>query len=177
MGILGSAAALFVVGRDKIGWPRALAASIFLGGVGISCMHFTSMDAMRLQAMHDYSPALAALSVLLAILLSFMSYTLSSLRLDRIVGRRLRSHGSALLRGSANPVMHYTAMAAVAFTFTGEVPDLSHAVNISSIGVVGISVVPLMVLVVAILTSVVDRLEKQRALLDELFEQRHRLSS
>ena len=56
VGILGSAAALFVVGSDKIGWPRALAASIFLGGVGISCLHFTSMDAMRMQAMHDYSP-------------------------------------------------------------------------------------------------------------------------
>ena len=67
--------------------------------------------------------------------------------------------------------MHYTAMAAVTFTYSDEVPDLSHAVSISSLGILGISIVPVMVLVVALLTSLVDRLQKQRALLDELFEQ------
>ncbi|MBV8317661.1 MAG: hypothetical protein JOZ53_22190, partial [Planctomycetaceae bacterium] len=34
--IIGSAAALFVVSRSKVGWPRTLAASIFIGGVSIS---------------------------------------------------------------------------------------------------------------------------------------------
>jgi PAS domain S-box-containing protein len=62
-------------------------------------------------------------------------------------------------------------MAVVIFTASSEVPNLSHAVSISSIGVLGISIVPAMVLIVALLTSLVDRLEKQRALLDELFEQ------
>jgi PAS domain S-box-containing protein len=67
--------------------------------------------------------------------------------------------------------MHYTAMAAVIFTYTEELPDLTHAVSIESLGILGISIVPLMVLIVALLTSLVDRLQKQRALLDELFEQ------
>ena len=67
--------------------------------------------------------------------------------------------------------MHYTAMAATSFTYAEELPDLSHAVHISSLGVLGITIVPLMVLIVAFLTSLVDRLQKQTALLDELFEQ------
>ena len=62
-------------------------------------------------------------------------------------------------------------MAAVSFTRSSEIPYLSHAVSISSLGVLGISIVPVMVLVAALLTSLVDRLQQQSALLDELFEQ------
>ena len=66
-GILGSAGALLVVGGSKKGWTRALAASILLGGVGISVLHYTAMAAMRLRGMHHYSPLLVTLSVVLAI--------------------------------------------------------------------------------------------------------------
>ena len=176
VGIIGSAAALFVVSRGKIGWPRALAASIFMGGVGISGMHYTAMAAMRLQGMHHYSPALVTLSVVLAIVVSFMALSLTFLFRDDTPGRGLRYHGSTLLRGAANPVMHYTAMAAVTFTYSDEVPDFSHAVSISSLGILGISIVPVMVLVVALLTSLVDRLQKQRALSMSCSNRHRRLS-
>jgi len=171
VGIVGSAAALLVLSRGKIRWLRALAASIFLGGVGISLLHYIAMAAMRMQAMEHYSPALVTLSVVLAITLSLMSLRLRFRLGDDISSRSLRTHCGVLLRGFANPIMHYTAMAAVSFTFTSAAPDLSHAVRISSLGILGITIVPVMVLIMAILTSVVDRLEKQRALLDELFEQ------
>jgi PAS domain S-box-containing protein len=62
-------------------------------------------------------------------------------------------------------------MAAASFTPAAVAPDLSHAVSISFLGSVGIALVTLMVLVAALLTSLVDRLQEQRALLDELFEQ------
>ncbi|HKI33675.1 MAG TPA: MHYT domain-containing protein [Gemmataceae bacterium] len=173
VGILGSAGALLVLSRGQIGWPRVLAASIFLGGVGISGLHYTAMAAMRLPGLHPHydSPALVTLSVVLAVALSFAALSLMFLARDGARGPRLRSHGSVLLRGAANPVMHYTAMAAVVFTLSDEVPNLSHAVSIESLCIVGISLVPVMVLVVALLISLVDRVEKQRALLDELFEQ------
>ena len=171
VGIVGSAAALLVVGRGRIRWPRALAGGILLGGVGISGLHYTAMAAMRVRAMHRYSFALAILSIVLGIALSFAAVALTFLLRDRTPGRGLRNHGVALVRGSANPVMHYTAMAAVTFVYTGELPDLSRAVSIASLGVLGISVVPAMVLVVGLLTSLADRIQKQRALLDELFEQ------
>jgi len=38
--IFASAVALFVVSRKKMGWPRALAGSVFMGG-GIATMHYT----------------------------------------------------------------------------------------------------------------------------------------
>jgi two-component system NarL family sensor kinase len=76
-----------------------------------------------------------------------------------------------LLMGAAIFSMHYTAMAAASFTPSAIPPDLSHAVSVSALGIAGIGGVPALVLVVTLLTSMVDRLEKQRALLDELFEQ------
>ncbi len=171
VGIVGSAAALSVLSRNEIGSPRVLTASIILGGVGISSLHYIAMAAMRLQGMHHYSAGLTALSVVLAIVLSGMALSLSFLFRNGIAGRGLQGHVSALLRGSANPAMHYTAMAAVTFTYSNEVPDSSHAVSIEYLGALGISIVPAMVLVVALLTTLVDRIQKQRALLDELFEQ------
>src|SRR5205085_12182990 len=106
-----------------------------------------------------------------AIVLSFLALALTFLFQADALAPRWRSHGSALLRGSANPVMHYLAMAATIFTFAAVDPDFSHAVNIASLGLLGNSVVPGMVLVVALLTTVVDRARKQKALLDELFDQ------
>jgi PAS domain S-box-containing protein len=169
--ILGSGAALFIVGRRRVGWTAVAAGGVFLGCVGISGLHYTAMAAMRLQAMHHYSPVLVILSVALAVVISLAALWQTFLVREDVVHRRLRRHGAALLRGSANPVMHYTAMAAVTFTYSALVPDLSHAVPISPLAMVGISIVPVMLLVVTLLTSLIDRLQKQKALLDELFEQ------
>jgi NO-binding membrane sensor protein with MHYT domain len=109
--IIGSAAALAVSSRGKIGWPRASAAAIFLGGVGISGLHYTAMAAMRVPPVHRYTPALVALSIVLAIVISFLAISLTFHLRDDTPGCVLRRHGGAILRGAANPVMHYTAMA------------------------------------------------------------------
>ena len=172
VGIIGSAATLLVVSQSKIRWPRALAASIFLGAVGISGMHYTAMAAMRQQAMHEYSPALVTLSVVLAIITSLAALLVTFVfRNGQRHARSFRNHGGAILRGSANPIMHYTAMAAISFIRSDTAMDSSHTVSISSIGVIGISIVPVMILTVALLTTLADRLQKQRALFGELFEQ------
>jgi PAS domain S-box-containing protein len=173
VGIVGSAAALWVMRRGPIGFGRALAAGTLMGGIGISGLHYISMSAMRLQGMHHYyySPGLIVASVLVGILLSAAALTLNFDVRDATIGRGSRRTVSVLVRGMANPVMHYTAMAAVVFVYSGEAPDLSHAVSIASLGILGISIVPAMVLVVALLTSLAGRLQRQGALLDELFEQ------
>jgi signal transduction histidine kinase len=51
-------------------------------------------------------------------------------------------------------------MAASTFTPSETVPDLSHAVSKTALGVAGMVVVPLMVLGIAVLTSMVDRLQR-----------------
>src|ERR1700730_11612783 len=76
VGITGSAAALAVLGRSKIGWGRVILASIVVGGIGISGLHYTAMGAMRFQGMHHYVPIVVALSVLLAMLLSLLGLSL-----------------------------------------------------------------------------------------------------
>jgi PAS domain S-box-containing protein len=162
--------ALFVVSRREIGSLRILGGGVFIGG-GIASLHYTAMGAMRLPAMCRYSPALVTLSVVWAIALSLMALWMRFLFRSAAIGRRLRKTASVLLLGAANPVMHYTGMAGTSFIPSGAAPDLSHAAPISSIGIEGITLVPLMVLGVALVTSLVDRLQKHRALLDELFEQ------
>jgi PAS domain S-box-containing protein len=167
----GSAAALLVMGRGPIGRLRVWGAGLMLGAVGVSGLHFTAMAALRLQGLHHHyrSPALVALSVASAVV--FSSVAIAFLFGDGRRSQRQRKHGSAILRGLANPAMHYTAMAAAVFVSTDEMTDLSHVVSISSLGLLVISIVPLMVIVVGLLTSFADRVGRQRALLDELFEQ------
>jgi signal transduction histidine kinase len=65
-----------------------------------------------------------------------------------------------MLMGVAIAGMHYTAMAASTFTRSRTAPDLSHAVSITALGVPAMVIVPLMVLAIAVLTSMVDRLQR-----------------
>ena len=167
--IFASGIALFVISRPIMGWLHALGGSLFMGG-GISALHYTAMASMRLQAMCHYSPALVTLSVALAIAFSLLSLWLTFL-FRAEADRRLRKIANALLMGAAISVMHYTGMASASYTRSTELPDLSHAVSISLLGSAGMGIVPVMVLEIALLTSLVDRLQNQRALLDELFEQ------
>jgi signal transduction histidine kinase len=161
VGMVGSGATLLILSRGKLRWPRVFAASVLLGGLGVSGLHYTAMDAMRFQGMHYYSAAIGVLSIVLAVVTSFMALSLMFLVGDSRIGDRPRRHGSALLRGSTNPAMHYTALAATTFVFSGELPDLSHAISIPLIDTFAISIVPLMLLVVTLLTTVADRLYKQ----------------
>jgi len=154
--VFTSAIALFVVSRQRMGWLAAAVGSVIMGA-GIATMHYTGMAAMRLPAMCHYSTALVALSVVLAIVISLVALWLTFRLRNDVKGARLPKVASAMLMGAAIPVMHYTGMAAAGFTFTGEAPDLSHAVGVSSLGITGITIVTFMVLGLAVLTSVVDR--------------------
>src|SRR3984957_19620135 len=165
-----SALGLFVVSRRKMGFVRAFTASIFMGG-GVAAMHYIAMASMRLRAVCHYSPALVTISVVLAIVFSLMSLWLMFLFREEALGQHQRKVASAVLLGAAIAVMHYTGMASASFIPCAEFPDLSHALPISALGIPGIAVVNSMIVVVVLLTSLADRLQKQKALLDELFEQ------
>jgi len=168
-GILSSGLALLVVSRQTMGYFRAGAASVFMGA-GIAGLHYTAMAAMRVPAMCHYVPWLVALSVLLAMGFSLAALWLTCLFREGTPRTSLKLAG-AMLMGGAVSAMHYTGMAAARFTPSALVPDLSHAVTISSLGAAGIATVSVMVLCIALVTSMTDRLQKQRSLLDELFAQ------
>jgi PAS domain S-box-containing protein len=160
-GIIGSGAALLLLSGSKLGWLQTAAASIFMGVVGISCMHYTAMASMRLPAIQYFSPTLVTVSVVLATTIYFVALSLTFLSREGTSIRSWRNHGSAVLRGLANPVMHFTAMAGTTFTYSALIPDLSHSTSISPIAFVGISIVPVMFFVVALMTSLVDRLQEE----------------
>lgn len=154
--IFASAIALFVVSRQRMGMYRALAGSVIMGA-GIATMHYTGMEAMRLPAMCHYSPALVILSVVLAIVISLVALGLTFRLRNDARQRWSQKIASAALMGAAIPVMHYTGMIAASFTPMSVAPDLSHAVSVSSLGVVGITIVTGMVLGLALVTSLIDR--------------------
>jgi two-component system, cell cycle sensor histidine kinase and response regulator CckA len=172
--ILASSVALFVVSRKKMGVSRAVAGSIPMGA-GIAAMHYSGMEAMRLTAMCHYNAKLVALSVVLAIVISFVALCLAFLSREEKQGMMARKIASAVVMGAAIPVMHYTGMAAASFMPMSTPPDLSHSVSITALGTVGIAMVTLVVLGIAILTSLFDRRYSAQTLELESAEQRYRM--
>src|ERR1700730_4497081 len=169
-GILGSAVALFVVSRLTMGALQALIGGI-LQGASIAALHYIAMASMRLPADMRYSPALVTLSVMFAISGSLLSLWLTFFFRDEPTGWMLRRATSVLLMGVAIASMHYTAMAGASFSRSATVPDLSHSVSIASLGIAGFIAVSVMVPLLTLLASLADRLQKEKVLLNELFEQ------
>jgi PAS domain S-box-containing protein len=154
--VFASAVALFVVSRKHMGWIRAIVGAAIMGG-GISTMHYTGMAAMRLRAMCDYEPVLLTLSMIVAIVISLVALWLSFRFREDVKASPSLKAGSAVVMGSAIPIMHYTGMAAVRFTPSSVTRDVSHAVSTSTLGFAGVSSVTLLVLGVAVITSAFDR--------------------
>ena len=154
--ILASVVALGVVSRQKMGWFRALAGSVVMGA-GIASMHYIGMAGMRLPAICQFNSFLVVLSVVFAVLISLAALWIAFHFRDEKTGIGWEKLAGAVVMGAAIPVMHYTGMAAASFTPTGMPMDLSHAVNISTLGTAGIAGVTFIVLGLALLTSWVDR--------------------
>jgi two-component system, sensor histidine kinase and response regulator len=152
-----SAIALFVASRTTMGLARAAIGSVFMGGA-IAGMHYIGMAAMRLPAMCSYSTAIVAVSVALAIVISFVALLLTFHFRGETTSGGWRKALSAVVMGAAIPVMHYTGMAAASFTATpGDYGNLSHALGISTLGMAGIVAVTFISLGFTLMTSLLDR--------------------
>jgi len=84
-------------------------------GAGIAAMHYSGMAAMRPEALLRYDPVLVAISVVVAVVLAFVSLSI------RFHASRLQSSPmvatiiAASVMGCAVAGMHYTAMQASIF--------------------------------------------------------------
>src|SRR6202166_1354723 len=154
--ILASFIALYVVSRQKMDASRAVAGSVLMGA-GIASMHYIGMAAMRLPAICQFNSFLVLLSVVFAVLISLAALWITFHFRDEKTGIGREKLAGAAVMGAAIPIMHYTGMAAASFTPSGMPADLSHAVNISTLGTIGIAAVTWIVLGLAVLTSWVDR--------------------
>src|SRR6266404_763840 len=129
--ILASVVALGVVSRQKMGASRAVAGSVLMGA-GIASMHYIGMAAMRLPAICQFNSSLVVMSVVLAVLISFVALWITFHFRDEKKGIGWGKLAGAVMMGAAIPVMHYTGMAAASFTPSGMPADLSHALSIST---------------------------------------------
>ena len=155
--VVASAIALFVVSRTTMSLVRAGVASLFMGS-GIAAMHYTGMEAMRLPAMCHYNLRIVILSVVLAVVISFVALILTFSIRDQSTSFSWRKTLCAVIMGLAIPVMHYVGMAAVTFTPMPTDPSsLSHAISISYLGLAGIGFVTVSVLSFVCISAILDR--------------------
>src|SRR5277367_1850275 len=125
--IFAAGTALKIASENQMGHSRFIAGGVLMG-LGIAAMHYTGMAAMRLPAMCHYSSGLVALSVVLAVFVSWTALWLTFKAHDDTTVVRWRKFFSAILMGAAIPAMHYTGMAAVTFVPMVETGSLIHAV-------------------------------------------------
>jgi two-component system, sensor histidine kinase and response regulator len=154
--VLASAVALLFVSRSALRpWP--IFASSLAMGAGISAMHYIGMAAMRLPADCHYDLRIVAASILIAVVVSVVALLLA-FRL-RDINREFSPSkiASAVVMGFAIASMHYTGMAAVSFTPAPLVDDVSHSIEVTALGGLGIAIVAAIVLAVVTVTSVLDR--------------------
>jgi PAS domain S-box-containing protein len=162
-GTVASAVALYVVSREKMDVPEAIAGS-FIMGAGIAAMHYIGMAAMRLPAVMQFDRLLVSLSVVLAVVFSLAALLLAFDLRKETKETTPRKIGSAIVLGIAICVMHYTAMAAANFRPAALSAGLSRTLSISALGTAGIATVTLTVLGLAVLASSIERQHYAEAL-------------
>ncbi len=155
--VLASGVALFVVSRKTMSTAPAVAGSLLMGSA-IAGMHYIGMEAMRLPAMCMYSAPLVTVSVVAAIVISYVALLLT-FRARNITSAFGHGKGiSALVMGAAIPVMHYLGMAAVHFVPAPlDALDMAHVISISDIGIASIALVTIVILGLVFVTAVIDR--------------------
>jgi PAS domain S-box-containing protein len=128
-GMLASGIALSAISKpDEPGLSR-LSVSAVLMGVGIAGMHYSGMAAMRPEALLRYNPGLVAISIVVAVVLAFVSLSIR-FQFRRPQSPRLAANIiAASVMGCAIAGMHYTAMQASVFFPVPDAPNHSMALS------------------------------------------------
>ena len=154
--MFASAAALYIVSRKNMGLVYALVSGSILG-CGVAALHYTFMNAMRMAAECKFNSLLVALSVGFGIVFAVGGMWLQFYFRDELEHTAWRRIGSALLMGAAISAMHYTGMASASFFPANMSVDLTHAVTVSTLGMLGITAATLILLGAAMLSALVNR--------------------
>jgi PAS domain S-box-containing protein len=128
-GMLASGIALSAISKPREPGLSRLSVSAVLIGAGIGAMHYSGMAAMQPEALLRYNPGLVAISIVVAVVLAFVSLSI------RFQFRRPQSHRlaaniiAASVMGCAVAGMHYSAMQASIFFPLPDAPNHSMALS------------------------------------------------
>ena len=126
-GMLASGIALAAISKPaEPGFSRLLVSAVLMGA-GIGAMHYSGMAAMQPQALLRYDPGLVAISIVVAVVLAFISLSIR-FPIHRPQASRLApTIIAASAMGCAVAGMHYTAMEASIFFPLPDAPTYSMA--------------------------------------------------
>ncbi len=161
--VAASAVALFIVSRPAMGKVSTVAGSIIIGS-GMAAMHYISMEAMRLQARRIYSPWGVALSVAVAIAISFFVLRWAFARREDLRSWSWRKLLNSFMLGLSIPVTYAVGMAAMRF-----IPDqsvsvaLANSVNVDPFSLAIISIATMIILGHILMISIISRRNELRA--------------
>ncbi|ANC79464.1 diguanylate cyclase [Fictibacillus phosphorivorans] len=166
--ILSSGIALYIISRPVMGKKQVLLGALFMA-TGIVSMHYTGMEAMKMNAEIQYNPFLWTLSAIIAFvasvvalyLLSFVSqnYKTSKIWLVKL--------GSAVLMGIAISGMHYTGMSAASYKAHQHHTDLAATPFNSTLLAYAIGIVILILLGMVFISTFIDRRFEYQSILSE----------
>ncbi|WP_144697566.1 bifunctional diguanylate cyclase/phosphodiesterase [Fictibacillus phosphorivorans] len=166
--ILSSGIALYIISRPVMGKKQVLLGALFMA-TGIVSMHYTGMEAMKMNAEIQYNPFLWTLSAVIAFvasvvalyLLSFVSqnYKTSKIWLVKL--------GSAVLMGIAISGMHYTGMSAASYKAHQHHTDLASTPFNSTLLAYAIGIVILILLGMVFISTFIDRRFEYQSILSE----------
>ncbi|MBH0156696.1 EAL domain-containing protein [Fictibacillus sp. 5RED26] len=166
--ILSSGIALYIISRPVMGKKQVLLGALFMA-TGIVSMHYTGMEAMKMNAEINYNPVLWTLSAVIAFvasvvalyLLSFVSqnYKTSKIWLVKL--------GSAVLMGIAISGMHYTGMSAASYKTHQHHTDLAATPFNSTLLAYAIGIVILILLGMVFISTFIDRRFEYQSILSE----------
>jgi PAS domain S-box-containing protein len=174
--VIASGVALFVVSH-KFGLAQLIVGGSVMG-LSIAAMHYTGMAAMHLAATPEYDFKLVVLSLAIAIGASLVALKLA-FRLQSITTDRGRWQvGGAIVMGFAIAGMHYTAMAAVSFRRNQQLVGVADKVINNTLLGIAVAVATLVVLTLALLSSMFDqRLSAETARAEALRQSEERFRS
>jgi PAS domain S-box-containing protein len=126
-GMLASGIALSAISKPREPGLSRLSVSAVLIGAGIGAMHYSGMAAMQPEALLRYNPGLVAISIVVAVVLAFVSLSIR-FQFRRPQSPRLAANIiAASVMGCAVAGMHYSAMQASIFFPLPDAPNHSMA--------------------------------------------------
>ncbi|NIB44165.1 diguanylate cyclase [Pseudomaricurvus alkylphenolicus] len=128
--VIASSLAIYINSRRTVSLRNMALASVFFG-IGIGTMHYIGMAAMQLDATMLYDKVLFVLSIVAAVMLSYIALKMKFLTENTLSGRYYLRFKvtSILIMGAAITGMHYMGMAAVYFFPNSESQNLGPGID------------------------------------------------